>query len=186
MIEPSLEGRFSSAAGAIAALDKPQATLPALVVRKPGGSKIQLTKNWDSLEIIIPPSGFHPSIVLTGLFAIAWNSFILFWTIGALSAPFPANIPFALFSLPFWAAGCSMVYKFIFNLFGRICLRLNAEQISLTWELFSWKFERPRHPQDKVLISWFTFQNTLLKALKTLELPFQHNYIFAQITKISD
>ncbi|MCC5655527.1 serine/threonine protein kinase [Nostoc sp. XA010] len=145
MIEPSLEGRFSSAAGAIVALDKPQATnLPALVVRKPDGSKIQLTKNWDSLEIIIPPSGFHPSIVFTGLFAIAWNSFILFWTIGALSAPFPANIPFALFSLPFWAAGCSMVYKFIFNLFGRICLRLNAEQITLTWELFSWKFERPR------------------------------------------
>lgn len=146
MIEPSLEGRFSSAAGAIAALEKPEApNLPALVVSKPDGSKIQLTKNWDSLEIIIPPSGFHPSIVFTGLFAIAWNSFILFWTIGALSiVTFPANIPFALFSLPFWGAGSLMVYKFIFNLFGRICLRLNPKQITLTWELFSWKFERPR------------------------------------------
>ncbi|MCC5607306.1 serine/threonine protein kinase [Nostoc sp. CHAB 5834] len=144
MIEPSLEGRFSSAAGAIAALDKPQATLPALVGSKPDGSKIQLTKNWDSLEIIIPPAGFHPSIVFTGFFAIAWNSFILIWTIGALSAPFPANIPFALFSLPFWGAGSMMMYKFIFNLFGSICLRLNPEQITLTWELFSWKFERPR------------------------------------------
>ncbi|MEH2322840.1 MAG: serine/threonine-protein kinase [Nostoc sp.] len=145
MIEPSLEGRFSSATQAIAALDKPQATLPALVVSKPDGSKIQLTKNWDSLEIIIPPSGFHPSIVFTGLFAIAWNSFILFWTIGALSiVPFPANIPFALFSLPFWGAGSLMMYKFIFNLFGRIYLRLNPKQITLTWELFSWKFERPR------------------------------------------
>ncbi|MDZ8226448.1 serine/threonine-protein kinase [Nostoc sp. ChiVER01] len=144
MIEPSLEGRFSSAADAIAALEKPQVTLPALVTSKPHGSKIQLTKNWDSLEIIIPPAGFHPSIVFTGFFAIAWNSFILFWTIGALSAPFPANIPFALFSLPFSVAGCSMLYKFIFNLFGRICLRLNAEQIALSRELFSWKFERPR------------------------------------------
>ncbi|MCC5644973.1 serine/threonine protein kinase [Nostoc sp. CHAB 5824] len=146
MIEPSLEGRFSSAAQAIAALEKPQAAnLPALVVRKPDGSKIQLTKNWDSLEIIIPPSGFHPSIVFTGLFAIAWNSFILLWTISALSIiTFPGNIPFALFSLPFWGAGFLMVYKFIFNLFGRICLRLNAEQIALSRELFSWKFERPR------------------------------------------
>ncbi|WP_375506285.1 serine/threonine protein kinase [uncultured Nostoc sp.] len=145
MIEPGLERRFSSAAVAIAALEKPQATnLPALVGRKPDGSKIQLTKNWDSLEIIIPPAGFHPSIVSRGLFAIFWNSFILFWTIGALSAPFPANIPFALFSLPFWGAGFLMVYKFIFNLFGRICLRLNAEQIALSWEVFSWKFERPR------------------------------------------
>ncbi|MBG1242711.1 serine/threonine protein kinase [Nostoc sp. NZL] len=145
MIEPSLERRLSSAIEAIAALEKPQATnLPILVVSKPDGSKIQLTKNWDSLEIIVPPAGFDASIVLTGLFAIVWNSFILFWTIGALSAPFPANIPFALFSLPFWGAGFMMVYKFFFNLFGRICLRLNAEQIALSWELFRWKFERPR------------------------------------------
>ncbi|MEH2061405.1 MAG: serine/threonine-protein kinase [Nostoc sp.] len=145
MIEPSLERRLSSASAALAALEKPQPTnLPTLVVGKPDGSKIQLTKNGDSLEIIVPPAGFDPSIVFTGLFAIAWNSFILFWTIGALSAPFPTNIPFALFSLPFWGAGCFMVYKFIFNVFGRICLRLNAEQITLTWELFGWKFYRPR------------------------------------------
>ncbi|MFS0517889.1 serine/threonine protein kinase [Nostoc sp. UIC 10607] len=144
MIEPSIERRFSSATQAIAALEKPQSKLPALVVSKPDGSKIQLTKNWDSLEIIIPPSGFDASIVFTGLFAIVWNSFILFWTIGALSAPFPANIPFALFSVPFWGAGLMMVYKFLFNLFGRICLRLNPKQIALSWELFRWKFEGPR------------------------------------------
>ncbi|MEH1865487.1 MAG: serine/threonine-protein kinase [Nostoc sp.] len=145
MTEPSLERRFSSATGAFAALDKPQTTnLPTLVVGKPDGSKIQLTKNGDSLEIIIPPAGFDPAIVFTGLFAIVWNSFILFWTIGALSIPFPVNIPFALFSLPFWGAGFLMVYKLLFHLFGRICLRLNAEQITLSWELFSWKFYRPR------------------------------------------
>ena len=145
MIEPSLERRLSSANQAIAALEKPQPTnLPTLVVGKPNGSKIQLTKNGDSLEIIVPPSGFDPSIIFTGLFAIVWNSFILFWTIGALSAPFPVNIPFALFSLPFWGAGFMMVYKFFFHFFGRICLRLNPEQITLTWELFAWKFYRPR------------------------------------------
>jgi serine/threonine protein kinase len=145
MTEPSLERRFNSAAGALAALDKPQSTnLPTLVVDKPDGSKIQLTKNGDSLEIIVPPSGFNSSIIFTGLFAIVWNSFILFWTIGALSIPFPVNIPFALFSLPFWGAGFLMVYKLLFHLFGCICLRLNAEQITLSWELFRWKFYRPR------------------------------------------
>ncbi|MEH2117695.1 serine/threonine protein kinase [Nostoc sp.] len=145
MIEPSLERRFSSAAVALAALEKPQPTnSPALIVGKPDGSKIQLTKNWDSLEIIVPPDGFHPSILSTGLFAIVWNSFILFWTIGALSVPFPVNIPFTLFSLPFWGAGFMMMYKFLFHLFGRTCLRLNPEQITLTWELFAWKFYRPR------------------------------------------
>ncbi|MEH1927361.1 serine/threonine protein kinase [Nostoc sp.] len=145
MIEPSLERRLSSATEAITALEKPQPTnLPALVVGKPDGSKIQLTKNGDSLEIIVPPTGFDASILFTGLFAIVWNSFILFWTIGALSAPFPVNIPFAMFSLPFWGAGFVMVYKILFHLFGRICLRLNPKQISLSWELFAWKFYRPR------------------------------------------
>ncbi|MEJ6484015.1 serine/threonine-protein kinase [Nostoc punctiforme UO1] len=152
MTEPSLERRFNSATGAMsttgsayAALDKSQTkNLPTLVVGKPDGSKIQLTQNGDSLEIIVPPSGFDPSIIFTGLFAIVWNSFILFWTIGALSIPFPVNIPFALFSLPFWGAGFLMVYKLLFHLCGRICLRLNAEQITLSWELFSWKFYRPR------------------------------------------
>ncbi|MEH1797702.1 MAG: serine/threonine-protein kinase [Nostoc sp.] len=145
MIEPSLERRLNSASAALAALEKPQPTnLPTLVVGKPDGSKIQLTRNGDSLEIIVPSAGFDPSIIFTGLFAIVWNSFILFWTIGALSAPFPVNIPFALFSLPFWGAGLMMVYKFLFHLFGRICLRLNPEQIALTWELFTWKFYRPR------------------------------------------
>ncbi|MDF5711516.1 MAG: serine/threonine-protein kinase [Nostoc sp. S4] len=144
MVEPNLEKRLSSAAIAIALLEKPQSNSPVLVVSKPYGSKIQLTKNQDSLEIVVPPADFEPSIVFTGLFAIAWNSFILFWTIGALSAPFPVNIPFALFSLPFWGAGFLMVYKFLFHLFGRISLRLNSEQISLTWDLFTWKFYRPR------------------------------------------
>jgi serine/threonine protein kinase len=152
MIEPGLDRRLNSATEAMsttgfayAALDKPQPTnLPTLVVGKPDGSKIQLTKNRDSLEIIVPPDGSDSSIVLTGLFAIAWNSFILFWTIGALSAPFPVNIPFALFSLPFWGAGFMMMYKFLFHLFGRICLRLNSKKIALTWELFAWKFYRTR------------------------------------------
>ncbi len=145
MIEPSLERRLSSADQAIAALEKPQPTnLPTLVIGKPDGSKIQLTKNGDSLEIIVPPSGFDPSIIFTGLFAIVWNSCILFWTIDVILNAFPVNIPLALLSLPFWGAGFMMVYKFLFHLFGSICLRLNPEQISLSWELFNWKFYRPR------------------------------------------
>lgn len=83
-------------------------------------------------------------MVFMGLFAIAWNSFILFWTIGALSAPFPVNIPFALFSLPFWGAGYFMAYTFLLSLFGRNHLRLDREKITFTHELFGFKFHRPR------------------------------------------
>ncbi len=145
MTEPNLEKRFSSASVALKALDEshfPDTT--ALIVIKPAGSTIQLSKDWDHLDIVVPPVGFKPSMVFLSLFAIAWNSFILFWTIGALSAPFPLNIPFALFSLPFWGAGSFMVYTFLFNMFGRIHLCLNQEQIALTWELFAFKFHRPR------------------------------------------
>ncbi|MBW4560339.1 MAG: serine/threonine protein kinase [Mojavia pulchra JT2-VF2] len=144
LIEPNLERRLSSAAQALKALDKPQLHTTALTIGKPAGSKIQLTKNSDALEIIVPPVGFHPSIVFTGLFAIAWNSFILFWTIGALSAPFPINLPFALFSLPFWGAGCFMMYNFLFSVWGRIRLRLDQRQIALTYEILGLKFHRPR------------------------------------------
>ena len=35
-------------------------------------------------------------------FAVAWNAFVLFWTLSA------ASLMLSLFSLPFWAAGFMM------------------------------------------------------------------------------
>lgn len=152
MIEPSLERRLSSAAEAIQVLDK--SDLPntmLLTISKPADSKIKLTKNKDTLKIIIPSTGFQLSIVFLGLMAIAWNSFVLFWTMGALSAPFPMNFPFALFSLPFWAAGGFMIYAFLFTVFGRICLDLDRRQIDLTYELMGFKIRRIRpSPRDSI------------------------------------
>jgi hypothetical protein len=145
MTEPNLERRPSSAEAALKALNESELTTPyTLNLVKPVGSKIQLTKNWDYFEILIPPTGFKPSMVFTGLFAIAWNSFILFWTIGALSAPFPLNLPFALFSLPFWGAGFFMISTLLMGLFGNIRLRLDHQQIALLYELLGFKFHRPR------------------------------------------
>lgn len=147
MVEPQLEGRFNSARVALQALEESKAPTnisSSLVITQPVGSRIKLTKNWQRLEIFIPPLGFQPSMVYTGLFAIAWNSFILFWTIGALSAPFPVNLPFALFSLPFWGVGSFMAYTFLLSLFGNIRLILNHKQIKLTYELFGFKYNRPQ------------------------------------------
>ncbi|MDB9374011.1 serine/threonine protein kinase [Nodularia sphaerocarpa] len=145
MTEPSLERRTSSAVEALKALKESELNTPyALNIVKPAGSKIQLTKNWDYLEILIPPVGFKPSMLFTGLFAIAWNSFIFFWTIGALSAPFPLNLPFALFSLPFWGVGFFMMSTLLLGLFGNIRLSLDQQQIALRYELLGFKFHRPR------------------------------------------
>ncbi|NJM68717.1 MAG: serine/threonine protein kinase [Scytonema sp. RU_4_4] len=109
---------------------------------KPAGSKIILEKDENSLDILIPPTGFQPSMTFMVLFAISWNSFILFWTINALAAPFPANIPFALFSLPFWGAGFQMLSWILFPLFRRTRLRLNQEKIAFSWDFFGLKFNR--------------------------------------------
>lgn len=143
--EPSLEKRFSSANQALIALEQgggEYTEITALAVGKPAGSKIQLTKNEDFLEITIPPTGFKPSMVFIGFFATFWNLFILVWTIGALSAPFPANIPFALFSLPFWCAGFSMIYGVVYGLFGRMKIRIDKQQITFNAWLGKWKIRR--------------------------------------------
>jgi len=152
MTEPSLEKRLGSALKVLKTIDEAEfPTTTALAVSKPPDSKIKLTKNRDSLEILIPSVGFHSSIILSGVFAIAWNSFIFAWTIGALLAPFPVNIPFALFSLPFWGAGFSMMYKILFPLFGRIRLRLDPQQITFTNELLGFKFNRTqRSPRQHI------------------------------------
>jgi hypothetical protein len=115
-----------------------------LVVSKPTGSKVSLTKDADSLEIIMPPAGFSSHIGFLCFFAIIWNFGIFEWTVRALSAPFPGHLFFALFSLPFWYQGISIVQQILFALFGRIRLTVNKQQISLTYELFGFKYNRPR------------------------------------------
>ncbi|QLE57231.1 serine/threonine-protein kinase [Nostoc sp. TCL26-01] len=153
MIEPSLERRLDSAQAALTALDQPEltSTTSTLTIGKPAGSKIHLTKNEDSLEIFIPPVGSQPGMVFTGLFAIAWNSFILYWTINAISTSALVGLPLPLFSLPFWGVGYLMVYTLLMRLFGSVRLRLHSQQISLTRELFGFKFHRPRpSPRDSI------------------------------------
>lgn len=161
LIEPNLERRASSALEALKALVKPEIPhYSALTTAKPPGSKIQLTKSWDALEIIIPPTGWQPSMIFLGTFAIAWNSFILFWTINALSAPFPVNLPFALFSLPFWGAGGFMMYGFLFSIWGSIRLRLDRQKIALTYNLLGFKSHRPQpSPRENITKLVYTPQH---------------------------
>lgn len=167
LTEPSLEKRWSSASAALKALEVSQLLdTTALTVGKPAGSKIQLTKNGDFLEIMIPPTGFQASTMMIcvgtisfGLFAVVWNSITFSWTIGALSLPFPANILFALFSLPFWVAGGSMIYGFLFGIygllfgiFGHLKLRIDRKKIDLTHELLGFKFRRLRpSPKESII-----------------------------------
>ncbi|MDJ0616052.1 MAG: serine/threonine-protein kinase [Calothrix sp. MO_192.B10] len=165
LTEPSLDRRFSTAREALRALQQPQWD-DNLAVGQPTGSKIKLDKQEDSLEIIIPGVGLNWSSLSVGLFAIAWNSFITFWTIGVVFiAPFPLNLPFILFSLPFWGAGISLAYMFLFPIFGRTRLRLNQQQISLEKQLFGFQFnvERPTAKENITKIEYIpqSWHNTV-------------------------
>ncbi|CAK9001493.1 Serine/threonine-protein kinase PkaA [Durusdinium trenchii] len=57
------------------------------------------------LRILFPPP-LLPSVGLPGTFSVAWTSFTAFWTAGVVSAGAPIM---ALFSLPFWQVGFTML-----------------------------------------------------------------------------
>jgi serine/threonine protein kinase len=151
-IAPSLEKRFQSAKEALEALETPQLVpVIASAIEQPFGSRILLTKNDDIFQLVFPPKGFNAGVISKIVFAIAWNSFIIFWTTMALNIPNPINIFFALFSLPFWAVGISMVVGILFTLFGRVKLRINREKISLDNKLFGFKYPHsPSAPREKI------------------------------------
>lgn len=146
MTEPSLDRRLGSATEALQTLEQPPPkNNTPIFVKKPFGSKISLIKDKDSLEILMPRKGFSGEIVGLTLFAIAWNSFLVMWTgVTIFAVPFGINIFFALFSLPFWGVGTSMVWKILSTLFRRVRLCVNQQQIWQTSEIFGFKYKHPR------------------------------------------
>jgi hypothetical protein len=74
-------------------------------VRKPAGTRVVLDRSAARLDIDIPPEGLSGSSLGTGLFAVAWNAFVAFWTFSALAS---GGVLFALFSAPFWFAGVQL------------------------------------------------------------------------------
>lgn len=64
-----------------------------------------MTRSGTKLTVEIPPAKLGTDQAYTGAFAIAWNAFVAFWTVGALAG---GGVLFALFSLPFWFAGITL------------------------------------------------------------------------------
>ena len=158
MSEPSGDRRFQSATEALQALTDPSSLSKVslakdddnstiqdgAIVRQPVYSKIKLNKTPTEFEILIPPQGFVPELIFLIVFALFWNVVLVSWTRGALSAPPPINIFFALFSIPFWTTGLGIIGSIIFTIFGSTRLRISSEQISLTYECLKLKLQRPK------------------------------------------
>lgn len=111
MTEPLAADRPASARQALEVLEyldhRPALVSSATVAvspRKPAGSRIQLHKSEQTFQVVIPARQTGVLVLLPS--AIAWNSFITFFTItSVVLAPFPDNLVFGLFTLPFWTVG---------------------------------------------------------------------------------
>ncbi|MBN4003954.1 serine/threonine-protein kinase [Nostoc sp. LPT] len=154
MTEPSLERRFSSASAALEALDEPQIeSVRTLNVIQPAGSKIQLKKNRNSLEIVFPPVGLNSSTLCTseGVDPLFFSFITLIWTINLFLYPSKRLnlLLFFLYSILFL-----MISRFLFPLLKRIRLRLDQQQITFKNELLGFKFNRtyPSPRQDVHLV----------------------------------
>ena len=137
MTEPTLERRPSSALEARKALNESDLKSPIpLNMVKPVGSQIQLSQNWDHLEILIPSAGWKFSMLFTGLFGLLFFFGGLGMTIEAL---FTINFFGALGGLMTWGMGYFMLYSLFLSQFRRTRLRFDEQQMTFTYELFGFK-----------------------------------------------
>ncbi|MFS8907465.1 serine/threonine protein kinase, partial [Synechococcus sp. OH2] len=149
LTEPLVADRPTSARQALAALEQLDrhplpvpSTAAAVPRRKPAGSRIQLYKSEQTFLVVIPAQQAGALALLPS--AIAWNSFITFFTIMSVwDAPFPLNLMLGLLTLPFWTVGLVMAGGILYGLFGgKAYLHIDKERIALAHELLGLHFRR--------------------------------------------
>jgi hypothetical protein len=157
MTEPNVELRLNSASKALQALEKRQIrenALPAIAqpIGKPMGSRVQLLKSRDKLEILLPPAGFNASLLFLVPFAIAWNSFLVMWYGIAIGTWSSGGWFAALFAVGHLAVGLGLIWTILFSLLGKVALRIDRQLITLSFEVLGFKWNVPR-PGPKEHIS---------------------------------
>jgi hypothetical protein len=97
------------------------------LLHPPNGSKIEISKNDNSIEILLKAKKFSASDIFPVIFSLFWVSFLVFWTIGAAQG----SIFFALFSIPFWFVGVNMMIG-LFNSFDEDhIITITKDQVEL-------------------------------------------------------
>lgn len=121
----------------------------------PSGSRIEMSKDAEgNLQITLPKKGFAISVIPQLLFAIFWLGFISFWTWGASQA----SIIFAMFSIPFWIVGISMIIGIINSI-------NEVQKISLNRSVMNIERIRPIRPKS-IAIDLKSIQSIRMKAIK--------------------
>ncbi len=146
MVAPAIEDRFQSAADALIALQQesrqpyvnalqPLDAHPNLArPKKPAGSRIQLQRTPNAIDIDIPPRGLSGDGMSFLFFAIFWNGFLVFWT---TFAAIGGGI-FAAFSIPFWLVGIGMAMGAVYSIKKRSSVKINRHTFELHWQCMRW------------------------------------------------
>nr|WP_236504331.1 serine/threonine-protein kinase [Tychonema sp. BBK16]MCF6372249.1 serine/threonine protein kinase [Tychonema sp. BBK16] len=141
MTEPSLEKRLSSAEEALRSLELPRQISKNIMALQPQGSEIKLTKNYEAIEIVIPPKGVGFGLVF--LLATEVAASLRLWSIydRLLDRQFWVTI------LGFLMVG---VIMYLFALFRELHLRIDRQQISYNGHLLGlkWNYCRSSPRQD--------------------------------------
>lgn len=94
----------------------------------PKGSAIEVTKEMGgAIKLFFPKKGVTASDIPLLLFTIFWLGFISFWTWGASQG----SIIFALFSIPFWLVGFTMLIGLINSINETQTLTISKSQLTL-------------------------------------------------------
>ncbi|MGI2903248.1 serine/threonine protein kinase [Tolypothrix sp. VBCCA 56010] len=148
MCEPSLDRRSTSAFEALQALEQEQLTKNSapLVVHKPPGSKILLTKDANSLEILIPAKGLNFDTGLWFFIALLYFTVLAGLIVSQIKWYFVTyllyQVPQQIISSIFLVLTYAWMFTFIkaifllANSFTRVRLRINQQKFFLTSELF--------------------------------------------------
>ena len=118
------------------------------IVTKPAGSRVKIAKTRDTLDILLPPRGFHlgliqyilaallaPTMIAVLLYIGAlpslWNDLLLILKYGDVSRLVSLAIPPLAVGMELWFIG-----YIVLTLFGRVRVHITPLKISLTRELF--------------------------------------------------
>lgn len=134
LTEPSLDLRARSTQEALQALETSRQT-SSLAIAKPSGSKVQVMQSRQQLEILIPARGFHAGLIPMIGFAIAWNSFLVVWYGAAASIWASGGWFMALFAIGHLGVGIGLIWRILFDWFGKVRVQITDSKISRRIEL---------------------------------------------------
>ena len=152
MTEPTLERRPSSALEALKALNESQLKSPLpLNMVKPVGSKIQLSQNWDHLEILIPSGGWKFSRLCGDLFGGLFGLSLFFGGLhNTIWGLFTINFVGVLTGFIMFCASYNIL-DYLFSGFVSTRLRFDEQQITCTYEVFRFKWHGfPPAPRENI------------------------------------